>query len=81
MPDVFPEVAIFDGKLWIGTSFEHSIDVIVHSRLTAIGGVCEELLAPLACTCYSVEQLTDEFGDPIENIDDLYPPPLRIEVE
>ncbi len=83
VPNVFLEATIFsDGVLWIGTSFEHQTQRRFFSRLRG-DGLCQELqTVGIVCrNCYPAEQLTDEFGALVEDIDDLYPPPLRIEAQ
>ena len=83
VPDIFHEVSLFrngTGGLvpWVGTSFEHPLRVFL-SQLNG-DGTCVEL-GPRIDNYYLAEQLTDEFGFPVADIADLYPPPLRIEVE
>jgi len=42
-------------------------------------GSCRDFLQ--ASNFYPAEQLTDEAGFPVDDINDLYPAPLRIEVK
>ena len=43
--------------------------------------LCDELDPPISGPYYPAEQLTDESGFLVEDINDLYPAPLRIEVQ
>jgi len=82
-PDIFYDVELIsDGNggyaPWVATSFQNPREML--SRIDADGN-CHEI-EPSQPGLYSpAEQLTDEFGALVEDIDDLYPPPLRIEVE
>ena len=86
VPNVFPEVGFFIGafpftlELWIGTSIESQLVRVFLSRRRD-GGVCDELDPPISGPYYPAEQLTDEAGFPVDDINVLYPPPLVIEAQ
>ena len=86
VPNVFPEVGFILGtitptrELWIGTSIAPQLDRVFFSRRRD-GGVCDELDPQISGPYYPAEQLTDEDGLPVDDINVLYPPPLRIEVQ
>jgi len=82
VPNVFYEHGLLpDGTggsiPFVGTSFE--IQFLTSQSRIQPDGSCYDTQEAL--DGYPAERLTDEFGDPIFNIDDLYPPPLRIEVK
>ncbi len=80
VPNVFPEVGMHGRELWIGTSIEiQPVRFFLSRRRTT--GACLEIDPPTPGPYSPAEQLTDEFGDPVNHIDDLYPPPLRVEVK
>ena len=43
--------------------------------------LCDELDPPISGPYYPAEQLTDGAGFPVDDINTLYPPPLRIEAQ
>ena len=60
----------------------HRLDLLrgILSQLFGDGS-CSDFGTPQNGPFYPAEQLTDEFGNLVENINDLYPPPLVIEVQ
>ena len=62
---------------WVGTSFENLLREMDSRR--GVNGICVDFPVPEPGNWYPAEQLTDESGFLVDDINDLYPPPLRIE--
>ena len=83
MPKVFHELALMkDGAgglvPWVGTSFENSFREMDSRR--GSDGICVDIGSWIG-HFYPAERLTDEAGFPVDDINALYPPPLRIEAQ
>ena len=81
-PDTFHEFALLpDGiggvEPWVGTSFENPTRGILSQHFG--DGSCSDFGTAQNGPFYPGEQLTDEFGDLVEDLNVLYPPPLVIE--
>ena len=82
VPNVFYAVALLpngNGGLipFVSTSFEVQFPTILSAIQS--DGSCSPVSGPQGL--FPAEQLTDEFGDLVYDINTLYPPPLRIEVK
>jgi len=71
---------LFSRELWIGTSIEIQPVREFLSRQGG-GGQCHKIDPAISGRYYPAEQLTNEGGFPVDHINDLYPPPLRIEAQ
>ena len=82
VPDIFHEAALTpDGTgglvPWVGTSLENPLRDMRSRRQG--DGSCRDILQ--AGNYYPAAQLTDESGFLVDDINDLYPGPLRIEAQ